>query len=121
MARLIRRAPMLLACASLAAGLLTGCGSGGPDDRTQIVTIVKNEGTRPATLCHHLTAALLTRFGGLSNCLSRAASAARDPSTHATAVTVRGRTATAVVNDRTGSRSITLIKQKGNWLISGVR
>jgi hypothetical protein len=121
MARLIRRAPMLLTCASLAVLALGGCGSGGADDRTQIETIVKDEGTRPATLCHHLTAALLARFGGLSNCLSRAASAARDPSTHATAVAVHGNTATAVVHDRAGSRSITLVKQKGTWLISGVK
>lgn len=111
---------MLLACASLAAALLTGCGSGGPTDSEQIGSIVKDEGTRPATLCHHLTEALLVRFGGLSNCLSRAASAARDPSTHATAVTVRGLTATAIVIDRAGTRSITLVKQKGSWLISGV-
>ncbi len=121
MARLVHRVPMLLASASLAAAVVGGCGSGGPDDRAQIGTIVKDEGTQPATLCHHLTGALLARFGGLSNCLSRAASAASDPSTHATAVTVRGSTATAVVRDRTGSRSITLVKQKGNWLISGVQ
>ena len=121
MARLIRRAPMLLACASLTAVALAGCGSSGPDDRTQISTIVKDEGARPVTLCHHLTGALLVRFGGLNNCLSRAAAAARDPSTHATGVTVHGDSATAVVHDRTGSRSITLVKQKGTWMISGVR
>jgi len=112
---------MLLASASLAVAVVAGCGSGGPDDRTQIGTIIKDEGTQPATLCHHLTGALLARFGGLGNCLSRAAAAARDPSTHATAVTIRGSTATAVVRDRSGSRSITLVKQKGNWLISGVQ
>ena len=121
MARLIRRSPMLLASASLVAAVLAGCGSGGPGDRSQIATIVKDEGTRPATLCHHLTDALLVRFGGLPNCLSRAAASARDPSTRASAVTVRGLTATAVVNDRAGSRPVTLVKQKGIWLISGVR
>ena len=121
MARLIRRAPMLLACSLLVPAALGGCGSGGPDDRTQIGSIVKDEGTRPASLCHHLTSSLLVRFGGLGNCLSRAASAAQDPSTHAAAVSVRGHTATAVVRDRAGSRSITLVKQQGSWLISGVQ
>ena len=121
MARLIRRVPMLLACASLAAAALGGCGSGGPDDRTQIGTIIKDEGTSPASLCHHLTAVLLARFGGLSSCLSRAASVVRDPSTHAASVAIHGTTATAVVSDRTGTRSVTLVKQKGSWLISGVQ
>ena len=120
MARLMRRTPILLAVA-LATTALAACGSGAPSDREQIGAIVKDEGTRPATICHHLTGALLVSFGGLSNCLSRAASAAHDPSTHATQVTVRGTAATAVVTDSTGSRSIALIKQKGSWLISAVR
>ena len=122
MARLIRRTPMLLASASLAAAVLAGCGSSGPSDRSQIATIVKDEGTRPATLCHHLTNALLVRFGGLPNCLSRAAASPLGiPSTRASAVTVRGLTATAVVSDRTGSRPVTLVKQNGTWQISGVQ
>ena len=120
MARLIRRAPVLLA-AALTAGTLAACGSSGPSDREQIGSIVKDEGTRPATLCHHLTESLLVRFGGLTNCLSRAASASRDPSTRASQVAVQGKTATAVVIDSAGRRSITLVKQKGSWLISTVR
>jgi len=120
MARPIRRASILLA-ALLTAGALAACGSGGPTDREQIGAIVKDEGTHPVTLCHHLADSLLVRFGGLGNCLSRAASASRDPSTRATHVAVQGKTATAVVVDSTGSRSITLVKQKGSWLISGVR
>jgi hypothetical protein len=120
MARPTRRASLLLA-AGLTAGVAAACGSSGPSDREQIGAIVKDEGTHPATLCHHLTDSLLVRFGGLGNCLSRAASASRDPSTRAAQVTVRGNSATAVVIDSTGSRSITLVKQKGSWLISAVR
>lgn len=141
MARLIRRASLghaarpasrlapsggarviqLLAAALTTAAVAAACGSGGPTDQEQIGAIVRAEGTKPASICHHLTNALLVQFGGLDNCLSRAASAAHDPSTHATQVSVRGNTATAVVIDSTGTRSIALVKQKGTWLISAVR
>jgi hypothetical protein len=116
--RLIRRASLVLAATATAA--LAGCGASGPSDRTQIETIVKEEGVRPASLCHHLTDALLVRFGGLSSCLTRAASAARDPSAHATAIKVHGLSATAVVVDSSGTRAVTLVKQKGVWLVSSV-
>jgi hypothetical protein len=100
---------------------LAGCGTSALTDREQIGAIVKAEGTQPATVCHHLTDALLARFGGLSNCLSRAASATHDPSTRATQVAVRGNTATATVTGAAGNRSIALVKYKGSWLISSVR
>jgi hypothetical protein len=100
--------------------LLAACGSSAPSNRARIGALVRDEGISPASLCHHLTTGLLARFGGMSNCLSHAATAARDPSTHATAVVVRGSTATATVIDHNGSRSVTLIKRNGNWLISGV-
>jgi hypothetical protein len=112
----IRRASLTLAATMAAAG----CGTSAPSDRTQIETIVKDEGARPASLCHHLTDSLLVRFGGLNDCLARAASAARDPSAHATAIKVHGLSATAVVIDSSGTRSITLVKRKGAWLVSGV-
>lgn len=121
MARLHRRGPALLLTTLIAAVALGGCGSSAPSDQAQIATLVRDEGTKPASLCRRLSDPLLARFGGLSNCLSRAGSAARDPSTHATGVRIRGRSATAVVSDRTGRRSITLVKQKGTWLISGVQ
>ena len=119
MYRLSRCRSALLAVTSIT--LLAGCGSGAPSNRAQIGTLIRDEGARPATLCRHLTTGLLVRFGGMSSCLSRAASVARDPSTHATAVVVRGSTATATVMDRSGPRSITLVKRHGTWLISGVR
>ena len=118
--RLARRAPLSLFAAVSAAATLAGCGASAPSAKDQIGAIMKEEGTRPASLCHHLTSDLLVRFGGLSNCLSRAASASRDPSTRATQVIVHGSGATAVVTDSTGTRSITLVRQKGSWLISGV-
>ena len=121
MARLARSASILLAAATLVAVGLAACGSGAPSDKEQIAAIVKDEGATPATLCRHLTADLLARLGGLNGCQSRAATAARDPSARASAVTVRGGTATATVSDRAGTRRITLVKQKGSWLISGVQ
>ena len=114
------RSPLLVVALATATTILSGCG-GGVSDRDQIAALVKNEGTNPATLCDHLTAALLTRFGGKSNCLRQAASAAKDPSTHATAVKLHGTTATAVVGDRSGSRTITLAKHQGDWKVSGTQ
>jgi hypothetical protein len=107
--------------AALAAVALAGCGTSAPTDREQIGAIVKAEGTQPATVCHHLTDALLVRFGGLGSCLSRAAAATRDPSTRATQVAVSGNTATAMVTGAAGNRSIALVKYRGSWLISSVR
>lgn len=119
MHRFPRRRLALIAMTSIT--LLAGCGSGAPSNRAQIGALVRDEGNSPASLCHHLTTGLLVRFGGMSTCLSRAATAARDPSTHAAAVVVRGSTATATVIDRNGSRSITLTKRNGSWLISSVQ
>jgi hypothetical protein len=113
-----RRSPPLAAALATATTILSGCG-GGVSDKAQIAALVKNEGTNPPTLCDHLTAGLLARFGGKSSCLRQAATAAKDPSTHATAVEVHGTTATAVVADRSGSHAITLARQKGDWKVSG--
>jgi H+/gluconate symporter-like permease len=102
------------------ASILSGCG-GGVSDKDQIAAIVKDEGTNPATLCNHLTNALLVRFGSRSACLRVAASSAKDPSAHATGVTVHGTNATAVVADRNGSRMVTFVRQKGVWKVAGVQ
>jgi hypothetical protein len=119
MDRLSRR--RLAPIALMSVTLLAACGSSAPSNGAQIGALVRDEGISPASICHHLTTGLLVQFGGMSNCLSRAATAARDPSTHATAVVVRGSTATATVIDHNGSRSITLIKRNGSWLIAGVQ
>jgi hypothetical protein len=115
-----RHVPVLLLIVVLAAAILSGCGTSAPTDRDQIAAIIKSEGTDPASLCGHLADTLLARFGGKSACLRQAASSAKDPSTHAASVKVHGRSATAIVADRSGSRTITLVKQRGNWKISGV-
>jgi hypothetical protein len=117
-----RRSSLLALGIALTAGasILTGCG-GGVSDKDQIVAVVKSEGTNPATLCRHLTSALLVRFGGKSACLRAGATAAKDPTTHATGVKVRGATATALVSDRSGSRTLKFIKRNGVWLVSGTQ
>jgi hypothetical protein len=101
--------------------LVAGCGSSGPTASDQIAAIVKSEGSNPASLCRHLSDSLAARLGGRSACLRQASAAARDPSTHATAIRVHGNTATAVVIDRTGTSTISLFKDKGAWKISAVR
>ena len=110
----------LLASLAVAVPLLSACGSGAPSSRDLISTIVKQEGSNPATVCNHLIDALLARLGGRRTCLRQAASAAKDPATHARSVRVHGSSATAVVVDRTGTRTITFVKLRGVWKISGV-
>ena len=112
------RSRLLLAAA--AALTLSACGASGPTDKQQIASVVKREGTHPASLCDHLTDSLLARLGGKRGCATQAASAAKDPTTHAASIRVRHNTATAVVVNRNGSRTITLIKRKGVWKVAGV-
>ena len=111
------RLPIVIA-ATLA---LSACGASGPTDRQLIASIVKREGVHPATLCDHLTTSLLARLGGRRGCRAQAASAAADPTTHATAIRVHRNAATAIVVNRNGRRTISLIKQKGVWKVAGVR
>jgi hypothetical protein len=117
----LRRRPSRTIMAGTAVAVaLSGCGSSGPSDKDQIAMIVKREGARPTTLCDHLTGSLLGQVGGRRGCLLQATSAAPDRTTHARTVRVLGKTATAVVVDKTGSRAISLVKQKGVWKISAV-
>jgi hypothetical protein len=109
-----------LLAAALTALALSACGGSGPTDKQLIASIVKREGTHPATLCDHLTNSLLAHLGGKRGCVTQAASAASDPTTHATAIRVRRNHATAVVVNRNGSRRITLIKQRGVWKVAAV-
>lgn len=110
----------LLVSGTVSAALLAGCGTSGPTEKEKIAAVVKHEGTDPATLCGHLTDSLLTRLGGESGCLHQASLAPADPTTRATTIKVHGHTATAVVVDRAGTRTVSLVNQKGVWKISGV-
>ena len=100
--------------------LVAACGSGGPTDRQQIAALIRQEGSRPATLCDHLTGSLLAQLGGRSGCLRQAASAASDSSTHAASIRIRGSRATVVEVDRSGSHTLSLVKRRGAWRVSAV-
>lgn len=117
MSRARRHVPALIAVGAVAA--LSGCG--GSSDADQIKTIVSTEASNPASLCDHLTNALLSRVGGKAGCERAAASEPKDPTTHATNVTVNGNRASAVIVDRTGTHTITLVKEGGTWKASGGR
>jgi hypothetical protein len=110
----------LLLSAALCVMMLAGCGSSGPTEKQKIATVVKREGADPSTLCTHLTGSLLTRLGGRSGCLHAASVTPADPTTHATSIDVHGSTATAVVVDKAGTRTVSLVRQRGVWKISGV-
>jgi hypothetical protein len=106
--------------AAVTAAALRACGSSGPTDKDQIAAIVTHEGKDPSTLCSHLTSNLPARPGGRSGCLRQASSASPDPTTHATSIKVSEHSATAVVIDRTGRRTISLIKDNGAWKVASV-
>jgi len=110
----------LLLGAAVSAATLAGCGTSGPTEKQKIASVVKREGADPSTLCSHLTSSLLIRLGGESGCLHTARITPADPTTHAASISVHGPTATAVVIDRGGTRTVSLVKQKGVWKISGV-
>jgi hypothetical protein len=110
----------LLVSLAAAFTLISGCGSGAPSDRDQIAAIIKQGGSNPSTLCSHLVDALVARLGGRQTCLRQAAAAAKDPTTHATSIRVHGTNASAVVIDRVGTRTITLVKLRSGWKVSGV-
>jgi hypothetical protein len=110
----------LLLVAAAGAAALAGCGSSGPTEKQEIASVVKHEGADPSTLCGHLTGSLLIRLGGESGCLHMASITPPDPTTHATSIKVHGPNATAVVVDRAGTRTVSLVEQKGVWKISGV-
>jgi hypothetical protein len=115
---MMRSSPLI---AIAAAASLAGCGAAAPTDKQQIASIIRREGTHPATLCSHLTDSLLARLGGRRACVAQAASVPADRSTHATGIRVRRNVATAVVINRNGRRTISLIKQRGVWKVSAVR
>jgi hypothetical protein len=113
----IRYLPALAVLVVLAAG----CGSSGSSDSDQIRALVNSEGRNPASICRHLSDALVTKLGGQAACVKQAASSAKDPSTHARAISVHGDTATAVIVDRAGTITISLLKEKGIWKVAAVR
>jgi len=114
------RALRLLIAALACLVVLGGCGTSAPSNRQQIAALIRRESVRPQTLCSHLTASLLASLGGQAGCLREAARAAPDPSTRLTSLTVRGNRATAVVRDRAGVRTLTLVRARGAWRVAGV-
>lgn len=104
----------------LSAALVAGCGTSGPTEKQRIAAVIKAEGVTPSSLCAHLTDSLLSRLGGKNGCLHQATLAPSDPTTRATAIKVSGHTASAVVVDRAGTRTINLVKEKGVWKVAGV-
>ena len=115
-----RRSAALPLTAIITAALLAACGSSGPSERDQIAAIVKQEGANPATLCDHLTDQMLSRLGGKAGCMRQAAVSSADPTTRVTSVSVHDRSASAVVVDRAGTRTISFVKETDGWKVAGV-
>lgn len=111
------------AALSLSALALVGCGSSGSSGssaKDQINSIVSAEGQDPGSLCDHMTSALLAKLGGsTSACKKQAASSTKDSSVHTSKVTVNGNKATAVVVDKSGTRTVTFANEGGSWKLSG--
>jgi hypothetical protein len=114
-----RRRPVIASLALVAVAFaLTSCGAS--SDRDRIAAILSDVGHHPADLCtRYATALLLARAGGPAACQSAASAPdAVDPGLRVLSVSIRGATATARVQGRSGQNTIGLSKVGSEWKIS---
>ena len=88
-------------------------------DRTAITALLRAGERDPASLCGHLSAAMLSAAGGRAACVR--ASPERAPAGSIGAVRVSGATATAVVRRAGGAERVRLVRQDGAWRIDDIR
>ncbi|WP_354698761.1 hypothetical protein DSM112329_04454 [Paraconexibacter sp. AEG42_29] len=101
---------------------LAACGGGGGDsDEDQIRSIIKDGANDPASICDHVTPALLKQLGGTVDACKKVAKEQDDGDKKADVsnLKVNGDSATATVTDKTGANSIKFTKSGDDWKVSG--
>jgi hypothetical protein len=93
-------------------------GTGPGSDREQIGALLTAGAAKPATLCDHLSGAMLRATGGHDACV--AASPERGPGGTVESVRIRGEAATAVVVREDGDDLFHLVRENGAWKIDDV-
>src|SRR3954451_13828789 len=99
---------ILLAIAALSIG-------GSASASGQISDLLRRGAAVPASLCDHLSPAMLAAAGGHSGCLH--SSPARGPDATVGGIRIHGDSATAVVHRPDTDELVTLIRHNGAWQI----
>lgn len=97
---------------------LVAIGTGPGTDREQIAALLSAGAERPATLCDHLSGAMLQATGGRDACV--AASPDRGPGGAVESIRIDGAAATAVVVRDDGDDVFHLVREDGAWKIDDV-
>lgn len=109
-----------LALATVATVALAACGSS--NDQNKISALVQTVEKHPTQLCstNYATAAFVQAVGGTGSCLRQANAAGATNNANIGKITVSGVSATAEGSDSHGHFTVKLVKQGGNWRVSGV-
>jgi ABC-type glycerol-3-phosphate transport system substrate-binding protein len=115
-----RLAPVLLACLALAA-----CGGGsssGGNDEQQVRTVVGHLRDSDGAVCGEMTDKFLKQiFKDSATCEKQAKAAKQTNTFKIESVKVNGDKATATIAAKQQKGTVTLVKQGGDWKISGVK
>ncbi len=101
---------------------LGACGGGG-SDKDKVKSLIENVSKDPANLCDHATADLLKQVGGKTGCEKAAKGAPKETDITVNSVDINGDKATAKVTAKAKGKSddqtVKLVKEGGDWKISG--
>ncbi|WP_354698762.1 hypothetical protein DSM112329_04455 [Paraconexibacter sp. AEG42_29] len=115
-----RKPPAALMAPALALTVLACGGDDGSSDKDRITAIVRDVARDPATVCDHLTPALLKQLGGTkAGCVKASAAGRKNAKTSLVKVEIDGAKATATIKDAAGEGVIEFVKVDGEWLVSG--
>lgn len=103
---------VLLAFAALSIG-------GSSDQAGRIAALLRHGATDPASLCDHLSGAMLAAAGGHAACVS--SSPARGPVATVDSIRIHGDRATAVVHRPDADEIVSLVRSGGDWKVDDVR
>jgi hypothetical protein len=90
-----------------------------PSAAGQIAALLERGASDPATLCDHLSGAMLAAAGGHAGCVR--SSPARGPNASVDSIRVNGDHATAIVRRPDADELVTLVRSGGDWKIDDVR
>jgi len=92
---------------------------GGAGASAQIRSLLERGAADPASLCDHLSGAMLAAAGGHAGCLR--SSPSRGPAATVGGIRVDGARATAVVHHPEADEIVSLVRQDGDWKVADVR
>jgi hypothetical protein len=91
----------------------------GPSDAARIGALLSRGAADPASLCDHLSGAMLAAAGGHTGCVR--SSPSRGPSATVDGIRISGDRATAVVHHPEADETVSLVREDGDWKVADVR